>query len=445
MARTRALDPISIGANLQSEKYRNKTALPNEHDMDAQLFGEIGKAVGDKPRGWGALVSGLAKGAEYGAKTKSVAKRKEDYDKYEKVMDYLGEVNNAAIERKQWYETREMARQQFLPQVLSYADNIDRLDPQSQRIMAQNILDGYSRATGDDLKLVSIDGSDPFMVTVQTPKGAQILDVRTLFAGDELLQQKMAMKMPEYQMKLQQEREDKKKQFELKEQELKGKYGGQLPAGQEDNYGSIPLSSMKGRGTTSLINTVNAEMNLAKEAPVILGMLDEAQQIIQQHPKIGSSWANLVGGSDTGRSLLGKEDREAYEKLNKIANRIAESYIKAKGSAITESERETIKKGLFDVSLSSGANQYNINSVRKELNLSKLRGDFAAKELSRGYISTSESFNNYLQENPQLVEGSSNRTIGNKVTIFDPESGERVQIYEKDLDQAINNGWELQQ
>ena len=220
MARTRALDPISIGANLQSEKYRNKTALPNEHDMDAQLFGEIGKAVGDKPRGWGALVSGLAKGAEYGAKTKSVAKRKEDYDKYEKVMDYLGEVNNAAIERKQWYETREMARQQFLPQVLSYADNIDRLDPQSQRIMAQNILDGYSRATGDDLKLVSIDGSDPFMVTVQTPKGAQILDVRTLFAGDELLQQKMAMKMPEYQMKLQEEREAKQRKFDLEQQKI---------------------------------------------------------------------------------------------------------------------------------------------------------------------------------------------------------------------------------
>lgn len=440
MARTRQNDPIITGAHMQGEMFKNKMSLPNEHDVDAQLFGDIAKFAGDKPRGWGALVAGLAKGAEYGFKSQGVEKRQKESDKYEKVMNYFAEVNNAAIERNEWYEKRDMARQEFLPQVLSYADSIDRLDPQSQRIMAQNILDGYGRAIGEDFKLVSIDGSNPFIVTVGNDKGNHVMDVRSLFAGDEILQQRLAMKMPEYQMKLQEERNLKQQQFDLKRQELDRKYP--QTGGEGDNYGSIPLSVMKGRGTTQLLNTVNAEMNLAKEAPIIMGMLNEAKQIISEHPAIGTSWTNLVGKSDVARgTFLNKEDRAAYEKLNKIANRISESYIKAKGSAITESERETIKKGLFDVSLGAEGNQYNINSVEKELKLAKLRGDFAAKELSKGFIATSESFNNYLQENPQFSqEGNKPSSSGKTYTLRTPDGKIWPNIPEENLKAAQDEG-----
>lgn len=430
------------GAYLQGERFKNKNSLKNQHDVDAEMFSDISKYAGDKPRGTAAVFAGFTKGLEDASKSKSTAKRQEEADKYDRVMDYLSEVNGAAIERREWYEKREMARQQFLPQVLAYADSIDRLDPQSQRIMAQSILEGYGRSVGEDLKLVSIDGSNPFLVTVGNDKGNHVMDVRSLFAGDDVLQQQLAMKMPQYQEKLQQERLDKQRDYDLKREELDRKYpqGG----GDGGNYGSIPLAVMKGKGTTQLINTVNSEMNLSKEAPIILNMLNEAKQIIGEHPVIGSSWANLVGKSDIARgALLSKEDRAAYEKLNKIANRISESYIKAKGSAITESERETIKKGLFDVSLGSEGNQYNINSVEKELKLAKLRGDFAAKELSRGFIATSESFNNYLQENPELSQEGNKPSSGKMYTLRTPDGKLWPNIPEDKLDAAIAAGGQV--
>jgi hypothetical protein len=331
MVRTRALDPISRGANLRTQTYQAKTALPNEHDVNAQFFGDIAKSLGDKPRGWRALASGLAKGAEYGSKTRSIGKRQEEADKYERVMDYLVQANDYAVEVDQWHKKKEMAQQQFLPQVVSYAENIDKLDPQSQRIMAQNILDGYSRTTGEDLKLVSIDGSDPFVVTVQTEKGPQILDVRTLFAGDELLQQKMAMKMPEYQMKLQQERQDKKREFELKEKDLQGKYGSKLSYNQEENIDEqgnnyVSLDKLEKSARTEFQKQVMKEQRNIPIYENSINTINDMRQIFEKYPDIANKLVNILESDDDGtfsnllkRWTLSTEELAAVEKLRKSA------------------------------------------------------------------------------------------------------------------------------
>lgn len=215
---------IGIGAGIENSKYQNKTKLKNQSDVNAELFSDISDSFskpGDRPRGaWRNLGAGVAKGMEYGAKSQGVKERKQDYDKYENVMNYFNEVNNAAMEQNAWYEQRENAKREMMPQVLAYMDNIERLDPQSQRIMAQDMLAQYGDALGEDFKLSSIDGSNPFLMTIQSEKGQQLFDLRSMFAGDEAIQQSIAMKMPEYQIRLQQERADKEREFKLKEDKL---------------------------------------------------------------------------------------------------------------------------------------------------------------------------------------------------------------------------------
>ena len=207
-------NPVGLGADLADKRFKNELATPNVDDEDAALFAKIGKIAGDKPKGWNALLSGLATGAEYGSRTKSTAKKQEALSKYDKVMEYFQEVNHAASERNKWYETREIAQQKYLPQVMSYAENITKLDPQSQRLMAQNILDGWNRTTGDDYQLSSIDGTDPFVMTISSKQGTKIIDIRDMFSGNEALQNRLAMKTPEYQMQLQEKR--KQQEFENK-------------------------------------------------------------------------------------------------------------------------------------------------------------------------------------------------------------------------------------
>jgi hypothetical protein len=402
---------IALGANLETLRYQNEAALRSPHEDDAALFEDIGNSVsapGQRPRGLGAnLAAGVSKGLAYGSKTKATEEKKGRYDKYANVMNYLQEQNTASLEQKQWYESRENAKKEMIPQVLSYIDNIDRLDPQSQRIMAQDMLAQYGEAIGEDFKLSSIDGSNPFLMTIQGSKGQQLFDLRSIFAGEQATQQAIANKMPEYQMKLQEDRTNKQREFDQKqdaldvkkyEKGLPNKYGTAEPA----QFGSIPIKALGGKGMTPFMQTINAEINLAKDVPIIMHQLSEAERILKDNPSVGNAWNNymVTGNSSKGLSMTGSA-RTAYEELDKIVNRVAEAYIKAKAGAISESEREIIKKGLFSVTNNQESNKYNINSIRQELEIAKERGNFAAKELAKGYIATAGSFDEYRNSKSQ--------------------------------------------
>jgi hypothetical protein len=179
--------------------------------------------------------------------------------------------------------------------------------------------------------------------------------------------------------------------------------------------------------------------NLSAEIPQIFKMLDDAKDIIAKHPSIGSSWSNLVGGSSLSRSLLGKDDRASYEKLDKIANRVAEAFIRAKGGNISDSERETIKKGIFDVTQSSDAKQYNIKSIEDELKKAFLRGKFSSAQLAKGFIATPQGFEKFLAENPQALAAAG---VGNEnmVSVVDP-SGVAGKVPKDDLEEALRQGY----
>lgn len=440
---------ISAGADIKDRIYKNKSSLKNSNDIYAETAGEIGKTFngpGGRPRGLiDNIGAGLSKGLEAGFKLNSAAEKKGDFDKYADEMEYLQEANNAALERSEWYEKREAARTEFLPQVVAYADNIDRLDPQSQRIMAQSILEGYGRAVGEDFKLSSIDGSNPFLMTIESSKGHQLFDVRSMFAGDQVMQQSLAMKMPEYQMKLQQERQDKEREFAIKEESNRVKSLKYAAPDEGDNpYGSIPIKILGGKGMTPFMQTINAEINLAKDVPVILHQIDEAKNIIKSNPSLGKAFNNWAGKGSFSKGWMDDKTRDAYEKVDKISSRIAEAYIKAKGGAISEGEREIIKAGLFKVDNLGSSNQYNIDSVAKELKISKSRGDFASQELKAGRIATAGSFDEY-QKSTQSPERTPEQVPKDLVTIFDPVTMKEEVIDATKVDAAIQGGWELKQ
>lgn len=367
-----AHDPLSTGVGIAQQRFQNEISTPNEHDEDAQLFSNIGKAAGPKPRGWRALAAGLAQGAEYGAKTKSTAKKQEALSKYDKVMNYFEDVNNAAMERKAWYETREMAQQKYLPQVLSYAENVTKLDPQSQRMMAQGILDGWNRFTGDDFKLNAIDGSDPYIFTVTSKEGTKVMDIRDMFAGDDALQARLAAKMPEYQMQLQEKRQKLAAEYAFKQEDIdikkydKGIEGGQFGTrggseGAEDKeptpegYKFIPLDGLEKSARADYQKKVYADIEKIPTNQQAIETISEMKAIFNKKgrenignslinlldvdPKDENSWATLVA-----RKFADKDELADLERLKKLASDLNLSVIlSTPGKTATDIFKQAVK------------------------------------------------------------------------------------------------------
>jgi len=338
---------IRQGAELETMRYQNQAALPNQNENNAALFDDIAKSVsrpGDRPRGIARnAIAGLSKGLAHGARSHAIEERKENYNKYEKNMNYFQEVNNAVVERNEWYEKREGARKEMMPQVMAYIDNIARLDPQSQRIMAQDMLAQYGEAIGEDFKLSSIDGSNPFLMTIQSSKGQQLFDLRSLFAGDEAMQQGIAMQMPAYQMRLQEERQNKMREFGFKEQELalkreelQMKYPGygssesnkeQTLTFGDNSYKVGSLQSAEKGARTEYQKKVFKDIDSIPKNNQAINAIETMREVFNRNPNIGTSFVNMLDNPDGqdswfnifGRKLSG-QDLTDMEILRKATN-----------------------------------------------------------------------------------------------------------------------------
>ena len=115
---TKAINnPTYLGSMIAGQKYQANQGLPNEYDVDAELFGNVKKQFGGdgKPRGVDALISGLATGAEYGSKMKGIGLRKEELAKYNKIMDYFMAANMEAEKANKKNMEMEEKRQALMP------------------------------------------------------------------------------------------------------------------------------------------------------------------------------------------------------------------------------------------------------------------------------------------------------------------------------------------
>lgn len=445
---------ITQGANLETMRYQNKAALPTQHENDAQLFSDLGKqfsAPGDRPRGaWRNFGAGITKGLEYGAKSKAIGERKENYDKYEKVMNYFQEVNNAAVEQNQWYEKREGARKELMPQVLAYMDNIERLDPQSQRIMAQDMLAQYGSAIGEDFKLSSIDGSNPFLMTIQSEKGQQLFDLRSMFAGDEAVQQSIAMKMPAYQEKLQQERADKDREFNLKEDKLalEEQYMPDKYAVQREKLAETTRRNDQNaiKSDMKLNDTLGKKIDASRE---FLTIAPKMEQIVREHPDIFQSAIDATWRESGEPGFINNMLKDAQNSWNPDKVAALTSMVKYINKMTLDVANGFARPNMFIEKIGSKAvpnldmnpqgflkvleemKQENETSIKNNQRRLKLFEQQEGKPLSQDYQKSTEG----VMGEPK---GSSN-----VVTITNPETGESVKIDESQVDAAIAGGWEV--
>jgi hypothetical protein len=421
--------------------YKNKYQADPD-TIDSQLYGDLAGLAGQNPRGWRAIWGGFFKGMESGSKSKAA-------EKFSRNMDWLESVQKSSLNRNIQLEEQAFQMEQVKPFAAAaleasysggdYANTNQAMGNIFQQLqLKMPSLNNYRYAgyvpNSGIINIVDEKGN-PSAVNVAT------------YAGNEVANRVTDNYLKNQQLDISREHNDISRMNANTSRMNADAYAKSLSGSatnMENPYAGIPLASLKGKGVNAIVTRAQTQMGLSEEAPQIFKQLNEAKEIIASHPNLGRSWTNLIGSSPYTRDALSKTDREAYEIVEKISNRVAEAYIRAKGNAISESEREKIQKGLFDVTQAKGSKEYNIDSVENELKIGYLRGKFAADQLSKGFAPTPQGFELYIEQNPNILQevdqkynlGSSQN---DKVTILTP-MGTKIKIDKAGLSKALKSG-----
>lgn len=181
--------------------YNAKKTLPSMGETVADAMKDISGSLGPK-NAFQPLVGGVSAGA----KIASLSDRKDDLAKYEKVMNYFGAMNQTLLERSQYEDKLTDAKKRLLPQISAYGANAASLDATERDLMARQMLDDWNRMTDGNVHFLSLSATNPFLATVAKDGQTQTLDMRSLFAPDDVAQADFALTMPQIQAKMAEER-----------------------------------------------------------------------------------------------------------------------------------------------------------------------------------------------------------------------------------------------
>lgn len=214
-------DPLITGEHIAGQQYQAQLGMPKKQDVDAEMYKDIRSSLGEKPRGWRAAAAGFTRGLEQGSKLSALEERKDDLKKYNKVMDYFQEVNNHALERKEEFEVEEKAKRAALPYALSYIKNYSQYDPVTQKEAMQKIVDISNGITGDNIEIIAVDGKDGTQATARDRDTGEVafFSLNQLFP-EEALQAEAATSLPSYQLKLQEQRQQREIENQLARDQL---------------------------------------------------------------------------------------------------------------------------------------------------------------------------------------------------------------------------------
>lgn len=351
-------DAIKRSAEIEEIRYKNKSAIPTQHENNAQLFADIGKSFngpGGRPRGKGAIIaSSLAEGISHGLKSKAIDEKNANHSKFDRVMDYLQQVNNAALEQNSWYENRINAKASLMPQIMSYMNNVNTMDAQSRRFMVQDILEQYGNSIAENFKLVSMDGTNPFIATIESSKGYEVFDMRSLVQDNPMGKELVAEKMPEFQIGLQEQRANNEREALMQQQAMAQnpqKNEQNIPQSNEitnadnsptadgglEDHGNYYALSMDNMGQAAQDEYEKGVIASAKQVKVntrVIEGIKRMQEVFKEYPNIGTSYINMINSGDEEhwdnwlkKNIVDKDELTALQLLRKESSSLVLSTV----------------------------------------------------------------------------------------------------------------------
>ena len=315
-------------AGLESNLFNAKRQTPNEEDANAEIFKGLSESVMDNSAtGAQRAIGSMLKGMESGARSSSILDRQKDLKSYENVMQYLSAVNETAQEKNQYYEALDQAKSRMMPQISAYSQAATKMDPQTRELSVRQMLDDWNRMTGEHLGYISVDGTNPYLVTVANDQLTQVIDMRTLFAPESLAEQDMALTLPQLQLQEQEKRAYRDAQIQNWEDQQQRGWANLSQRGQfHEPEQILKESSAKKAGQVQqaeipkLDTTIQKTENSLKNIEEMLDLVEGNEDIFQS--QLANLWLKEDQGafSNAVKKLSRKiapEKTKAITKLNK--------------------------------------------------------------------------------------------------------------------------------
>lgn len=194
-------DSIKDQASLEKDILSARERMPTRGDANAELFKSMGNAIREPGHGLQRAMSGVMHGLEGGARASSIFERQEDLGKFNRMMDYLSATNQEILKKHQEVDRIESVKKKMVPEVASYLQTAQEMSPQARELSVRGLIDQYNRELGDNMGFVSVDGKNPYLVTLIKDNEATAMDIRYLFAEEEMGQKDLSLTLPHIHLK----------------------------------------------------------------------------------------------------------------------------------------------------------------------------------------------------------------------------------------------------
>ncbi len=321
---------------------------------DAQLSDELSKkwaGNGGGSRG-DAFIAGLQSGMRKG----SILDDKKRMEKYKSGIEKMEGMIAHQNEELARQERLHAAKQAIMPNWMAYSQRFNVMDPANREQAIDSMIQKYNEIAGTNYRRESVDGKEPWKVTVMDEDGAQVINMMDVMKTPEEMRMQMMMNSPAYQQAEQMarsehnmEQESRKTDMELKKEKIDVL---RQESADLQNYKKVEdsIRQEKGDSVISLdrfiskpsqwnhsVKNIETGIERGNSARKVIHTAERLKQIVEKNP-------NIFGGF---KALLSEARKDGAGVLNTLATK---AFVQNKDRADFE-EAAKLLVGLYTAEL----------------------------------------------------------------------------------------------
>jgi hypothetical protein len=444
LSKNKHLDPTIqrdvLNAQINKQAYDAQKEVPTKGDVNADTFTNMANSFqGAEAKGWGGAAKSFMIGMAGGARHASILDRKKDLDKYQKVMDYLGAVNQEAGNRNAEFEKVNQAKLSIQPKVAGFLQDLPNMTEPEIELSQRKLLDDYNALSGTNFKSAGyVGGSPQVALIVNDQNQTERVDIPSFFEMPGF-EENMKLAMPNIRAEANQKQENTTINQNLKREQ--NELGRSNLSQRDTQFGTKhdPNAIYAEKTAESQAQTEQKELPKLEKSYRASQEIGRAQQrmkeIADQHPEmfdhqVLSKMIKADGEYSVKEQFaifkLGEELASAFLEYEKLKNNLIYYKSKELGGQGTEHTMKVEAKGIpSPVTMTKGAFYNAINPMIEE---------------SKKYITDDAKKIQNIKASQVKPQGNSNQQSGS-VKMISPDGKSFADIEPQDVNQALNERW----
>ncbi|HXA03132.1 MAG TPA: hypothetical protein VNW99_14150 [Cytophagaceae bacterium] len=412
-------DPIKNAISLIGEKRKLSEGRKSSSDIFGKIAGQSNASLGGSTQGWRSVASGFTQGLQNAAELGSIFENEKLYKEHKNVIDSITAINDQTLVDSEKHRRDEKGREAVIPDYWGFESAIERgADEQSRLEMVNRMRLKYQEITGEKMPafVSGLTNSPRDFVDEE----GNIKNLPALIFGKEYSNNRLSAIDPDYQMQLQEKRQQYQEKQALEERKVRSlegvndarrrKYESEISAsmggGEEGNNlrtNEKLQSLVKGPSATARQRSLSDSLAMGKETlSMETTLFPEFLGLIETTPDI-DSYLNRASADKGFLDIKSEETRNAIAQYDKQTSNIAQGFARALGTQVTDERVRLLLKGMPNWDQPYESRLRNFKTKLQQVQTLKAYGLYAEEADSRGAFPSSQGFSEFLDDHPNLV------------------------------------------